>query len=272
MARSKKLLTKGQIGAGFFNDHIEKAKKGLHAHATRIAKKHHAHIKTHMAATTRRLWKAKDRKAELNKVKAEMIKKGLAKANEIHEAGKAAAAVHVERLKKHAIKRVRSKVCGDVGEGFFSSIGNFFGKIFGGARSAAHAAIRQGTHVIKQHVQAAPAALKAHLVANKDKYIDAAKNAAVDIAQNGKQGINRTMEKVKKHMVTKARSVAGCKPKGSGMRVGGGGKVGGGMRVGGGLRVAGGAGKKTGKKAAKGRGARVAGGIRVAGGGMKVVY
>ena len=72
MARSKKMLTKGQIGAGFFNDHIESAKKSLHAHAHRLAKKHHAHIKTHMKKTTRRLFQAKDRKAELHKVGREI--------------------------------------------------------------------------------------------------------------------------------------------------------------------------------------------------------
>ena len=53
-----------------------------------------------------------------------------------------------------------------------------------------------------------------------NKYIALAKNAVVDVAQNGREGLHRQLAAARKGMVSKARSVAGCegKKKGSGLR------------------------------------------------------
>ena len=78
--------------------------------------------------------------------------------------------------------------------------------------------MKQGVHHVKAKIAAAPTMLKKHLIEHKDQYIAAAKDGLMDVAMNGKAGIARQADKAKKHMVKKARSVAGCKGSGLGMR------------------------------------------------------
>ena len=214
----RRLLTKSEIGAGFFDSILADAKKKLHAHAVALAKTHGSHVKKHVTKSAHALYKAKDRKAELNKIKTALVQQGVAGAHALTEVAKKKGLQKVEQLKQKAVAKVRSRVCGDVGSGFFDSIGGFFKNIFGKAKQAGAAAVKQGVHHVKAKIAAAPTMLKKHLIEHKDQYIAAAKDGLMDVAMNGKAGIARQADKAKKHMVKKARSVAGCKGSGLGMR------------------------------------------------------
>ena len=92
-----------EIGEGFFDDLLASAKDKIKAHIEKNAAAHHAHIKTHMIQTAKRLAGAKNKKGELQKIKKEMKEKGLAKVAELHEKVKTAGAKHLEALKKKAL-------------------------------------------------------------------------------------------------------------------------------------------------------------------------
>ena len=214
----RKMLSKSQIGDGFFDGLLNEAKKGLHGHADRMHKAHVGHLKKHLKTSAVQLFAAKDKKAELNKIKARLVKHGVQQAAEIAERVKESAHKHVEKLKAKAVARVRSKVCAHVGAGFFSSIGSMFSRAFNGAKAAAKVAVKQGVTTLKDKVKEAPGMLKQHLMEHKDEYIANAKEGLMDVAMNGKEGVARQMNKAKTHMVKKTRAVAGCKPKGSGLK------------------------------------------------------
>ena len=125
---------------------------------------------------------------------------------------------------------MRSRVCGEVGEGFFgnlfSGIKTVVGKLFGAGKKHVAQAVSHGVQAVKDKVKAAPQAIKAHVIKHKDEYVQKAVEAATDVVQNGKEGVHRQMGKARTHMVKKARSVAGCEGQkgtaGSGLRVAGG--------------------------------------------------
>ena len=249
----RRLLTKSEIGAGFFDGILADAKKKLHAHAVALAKTHGSHVKKHVTKSAHALFKAKDKKAELNKIKTALVKQGVAGAHALTEVAKKKGLEKVEQLKQKAVAKVRARVCGDVGEGFFDSIGGFFKNVFGKAKQAGAAAVKQGIHHVKEKIAAAPTMLKQHLVEHKDKYIAAAKEGLMDVAMNGKEGIARQADKAKTHMIKKARGVAGCKGRGLSM-------AGAGMSMAGaGMSVRGAGGKK---KRGRGMSVRGAGGKR----------
>ena len=201
----RRLLTKSEIGAGFFDGILADAKKKLHAHAVALAKTHGSHVKKHVTKSAHALFKAKDKKAELNKIKTALVKQGVAGAHALTEVAKKKGLEKVEQLKQKAVAKVRARVCGDVGDGF------------GKAKQAGAAAVKQGVHHVKEKIAAAPTMLKQHLVEHKDKYIAAAKEGLMDVAMNGKEGIARQADKAKTHMIKKARGVAGCKGRGLSM-------------------------------------------------------
>ena len=235
-----------EIGEGFFDDMIADTKKKITEHIKKNAAAHHKHIKTHMKATAVRLAGAKDKKAELQKIKKEMKEKGLAKVAELHEKVKTAGAKHLEALMVlkargagaamvYVVQRsdaARFAPAGDIDPAYARLLVQALQQGVevwvvqarvgpGGARQAASHAMTKGTEAVKAHVAAAPEKLRQHLAENKDKYIALAKNAAVDVAQNGREGLHRQLAAARKGMVAKARSVAGCegkKKKGSGFR------------------------------------------------------
>ena len=212
-------LAKHQIGEGFFDDLVAKAKTGIHAHVDALAKKHGAHVKAHVGKAATQLFKAKGKKAELTRIKNALVKEGVAKAHALTEVAQKKGHAHVEKLKKAAVARVRSKVCGTVGAGFFDGligkVTGFVKKAFGIAKKTGAAAVKQGVAHVKQKVAQAPGIIKAHLKEHKDEYIEAAKKGLIDVAQNGKEGVHNQLEKLKGHMVKKTRSAAGCETAGS---------------------------------------------------------
>ena len=84
----RRLLTKSEIGAGFFDGILADAKKKLHAHAVALAKTHGSHVKKHVTKSAHALFKAKDKKAELNKIKTALVKQGVAGAHALTEVAK----------------------------------------------------------------------------------------------------------------------------------------------------------------------------------------
>ena len=106
-----------------------------------------------MTSGASRLFAAKDKRGELNNMKNELVQHGIGRAQEVADRFKEKAYKHVDRFKKKAISRVRSRVCGAVGEGFFDSM---FKKVVGGVktmvgagRKAAQTAVRQGIQTVK---------------------------------------------------------------------------------------------------------------------------
>ena len=264
----KRKLGRKDIGEGFHDGALEVAQKKLHRHAEQLAGRHHAHLSRTMTVGAGVLHRArKQGKKALNQAKVRLIKEGTAKAHALHEKAMVQARKHLEQLKKSAINKVRSRVCEDVGSGFFGSIGNFFKGIFGGVKKQATKAISHGITSLKNKVAEAPTLAKAHLMKHKDEYLAKAKEAFADIATNGKEGVNRQLARAKKHLIKKTRGIAGCPPgkttktasaaevvTASGLKLGGGLKVGGGLSVGGGARTK-----------------RKREGIRVHGGGIRIV-
>ena len=289
MPRRRKLL-KHEIGEGFFDDLLSQAREAVHKHAENTKKKHMADLKKHLKAGASRIYAAKNKKGEAAKIKKEIVAKAKERAHVIAEAGKAKAHAHVEQLKKKAIKRVRTRVCGDVGEGFFGSlfsgIKSVVGKLFGAGKKHVAAAVSQGVQTVKEKVRAAPQAIKAHVIKHKDEYVQKAVDAATDVVQNGKEGVTRQIGKARTHMVKKARAVAGCEGEGKADETGSGlrkkrkrKKKGGSLaqqkaahinramaRI---PKIA--KAVKTAKKARKGRGMRMGGALEFKGSGLRIV-
>ena len=222
MGRRRK-LQRHEIGEGFFDDLLTQARAAVHKHAEITKVKHMAALKKHLKTGVTQLHAA-DSKADMQKIKTDLVAKGKAQLHEIAEEGKAKAQEHVERIKKKAVARVRSRVCGEVGEGFFSNlfkgVTSFVGRMFGAGKTHATNAITQGVQAVKKKIQDAPGIIKAHVVKHKDAYIKTAIDGATDVLENGKEGVTRQIGKARTGMVKKARSVAGCEGReaGSGLR------------------------------------------------------
>ena len=299
MPRRRKLQVH-EIGEGFFDDLMSQAQDAIHKHSDQQRAKHLSDLKGHMRTGASRLFAAKDKRAELNSMKNELVQHGVGKAQEVAEYYKEKAHKHVERFKHKAVSRVRSRVCGAVGEGFFDSlfkgVKSGVGKLIGAGRKAATTAVRQGIQTVKNKVKEAPGVLMKHVREHKDEYIQNAMEGMADVAANGKEGFARQMGKARTGMVKKVRSVAGCEgeERGEGLKRRRRKKKGGSLlsmakavlkkqdavpliataakkakAKGRGVRMAGGLRKK--KKTRRGRGMRMAGGLSFKGSGLRIV-
>jgi len=277
---------------------MAQAQQAIHKHADQQSATHMADLKKHMTSGASRLFAAKDKGAELNTMKNELVQYGVGRAQEVADRYREKAYKHVDRFKQKAISRVRSRVCGAVGEGFFDSM---FKKVVtgvktmvGAGKKAAQTAVRQGIQTVKNKVKEAPGVLMKHVRDHKDEYIQNVMEGVADVAANGKEGFSRQMGKARTGMVKKVRSVAGCegeetgeglrrrrrKPKGgslsrtsaanSARAIAAGPQLWAAARKpkASGLKVAGGVRKK---KKRRGRGMRMAGGLSFRGSGLRIV-
>lgn len=128
------------------------------------------------------MFKAKDKRAELNNMKNELVQHGIGRAHEVAEQFRDKAYEQVERYKQKAISRVRSRVCGAVGEGFFDSlfktVRSGVGTLIGAGKKAATTAV--GLQTVKNKVKEAPGMLMKHVREHKDEYIQNAMEGIAD--------------------------------------------------------------------------------------------
>ena len=224
-----RITKKSQVGAGFFNAHHKQVAgivKRMHA---RAVKAQYTALHRHVKAAGIRMHRAKASGASdaaLNKIHKEEKAKAHSTADKIHATVMKKTDDLLNTAKSKAIKKVKSRICGGASEkgsgwGWLSNLWNagkkIVGKLIGGVKKKvkthAHVAMAQAKKIVK----AAPAKAVAHLKQNREQYINAAQNAAVDVYHNGKAGIANQFAKAKNHMTNKAKQAVGCGFTGSGV-------------------------------------------------------
>ena len=181
----RRKLTKAQIGEGFWGN--------LWGGAKNIFKKH---AKKHVTAAISH--GKKIAKAKLQEVKAKGIAMAKQKLTEGRARARAAIHAKIQSVKRAAVKKVQTHVCGSpkVGSGFFDGLVEK-------AKAHAHAQF-EGLHKKAiAHVSGAKSAAQEALHAHKDKVIGA---------------VHKKVDTVKKQALRKVRSVAGCEGSGLNLR------------------------------------------------------